>query len=97
MTIYSFSIDNFRRIPIEVDTVMDLWHKELLEYLIPERYLLNIYFTMITAPTQKPGSSQLLRHDIRLRVIGQIDLLPTNVRIASELAMKLSRNNKRQA
>jgi len=33
LTAYLFSIDNFNRTPIEVETLMDLWHEELLGFL----------------------------------------------------------------
>ncbi|KAI8055196.1 putative undecaprenyl diphosphate synthase-domain-containing protein [Syncephalis plumigaleata] len=75
VSIYAFSIENFKRPPEEVGALMNLARDKL--NMLCEK-------------------SQLIRdYDVAIRVIGQLDLLPPEVREACDHAMQLTAHHKR--
>ena len=73
VSLYAFSIDNFRRPPDEVSALMDLMQNKL-ESLI-----------------EKEGIAR--NYGVRVRVLGDLALLPEGVRKAAEKVMELTRHN----
>lgn len=75
VTVYAFSVENFRRPPREVDMLMELAASKL-EHLVT-------------------GSTLVHEHQIAIRIIGQLDLLPPRVRAAACRAMWATRHHQR--
>ena len=73
VSLYAFSIDNFRRPPDEVSALMDLMQSKL-ESLIEKEGIARSY-------------------GVRVRVLGDLALLPEGVRKAAEKVMDLTRHN----
>ncbi|XP_074330778.1 dehydrodolichyl diphosphate synthase CPT3-like [Apium graveolens] len=73
VTIYAFSIDNFRRRPEEVQSVMDLM-QEKIEGLTKEESIVNQY-------------------GVKVRFVGNLQMLNKPVRLAAERAMVATANN----
>ncbi|KAG6551882.1 hypothetical protein Mapa_006497 [Marchantia paleacea] len=74
VTVYAFSIDNFRRPADEVSALMNLM-EEKLDHL---------------------GNSNRLTQEfgVRVQVLGDLSLLPSNVRAAAERAMVATKQNR---
>ncbi|XLS66275.1 hypothetical protein HN51_026249, partial [Arachis hypogaea] len=68
VTVYAFSIDNFKRKPKEVQSLMELM-REKIEELLQDESIINEY-------------------GVKLRFIGNLQLLAEPVRISMEKAMK---------
>jgi len=75
VTVYAFSIENFKRPQKEVDGLLKL-AKEKFERLIDEK-------------------DRLEEHGIRVNVIGNLSLLPTDLQILVDRATALTRQNTR--
>lgn len=73
VTIYAFSIDNFRRRPEEVQSVMDLM-QEKIEGLTKQESIVNQY-------------------GVKVRFVGNLQLLTKPVRLAAERAMVATADN----
>ncbi|RKP23707.1 dehydrodolichyl diphosphate synthase [Syncephalis pseudoplumigaleata] len=75
VSVYAFSIENFKRPAEEVNALMALARDKL--HMLCEK-------------------SQLIReYDVAIRVIGQLDLLPADVREAADRAMQLTAHHRR--
>jgi len=75
VTVYAFSIENFKRPQPEVDALLKL-AQEKFERLIEEK-------------------DRLAEHGVRVNVIGNLSLLPTDLQLLVEKATSLTRKNKR--
>ncbi|KAI9105923.1 dehydrodolichyl diphosphate synthase [Phlyctochytrium arcticum] len=75
VTVYAFSIENFKRPPSEVDLLMDIACKKFEEFAENKEFV--------------------ARNGIRIRVLGQVDLLPPKVLRAARRAEAMTRNNTR--
>ena len=75
VTVYAFSIENFKRPSTEVDTLMRLAAEKLVE-LVEEQGFLQ-------------------RNNIRVQVLGDLDLLPAHVQHKAAEAMRVSRHHDR--
>ncbi|KAJ8679017.1 hypothetical protein QAD02_014804 [Eretmocerus hayati] len=75
VTVYAFSIENFKRSKEEVDYLMDL-AKEKFQKLIDERDKLN-------------------EHGVCVRVIGNLSLVPPDVRTLMMESMRITQDNKK--
>eukprot|EP00118_Oscarella_pearsei_P008626 m.45499 g.45499 ORF g.45499 m.45499 type:complete len:353 (+) comp33611_c0_seq2:242-1300(+) len=75
VTVYAFSIENFKRSKDEVEGLMELAKKSFAR-LLEEEELIR-------------------KHEICIRVLGDVELLPSDVQKAVAKAVVLSRNNKR--
>ncbi|ORX97367.1 Di-trans-poly-cis-decaprenylcistransferase [Basidiobolus meristosporus CBS 931.73] len=73
VTVYAFSIENFKRPKEEVDGLMKL-AKEKLDYLCEKCDIIN-------------------EHQVRIQILGKLDLLPRDVFEAAQRAMKLTAHN----
>jgi ditrans,polycis-polyprenyl diphosphate synthase len=67
VTVYAFSIDNFKRPAKEVDTLMQLAQDKFTEFLKHE--------------------ALVMQHDVRVRVLGDLSLLPDGVKRAAAHVM----------
>ncbi|XP_072054955.1 dehydrodolichyl diphosphate synthase 6-like [Arachis hypogaea] len=76
VTVYAFSIDNFKRKPKEVQSLMELM-REKIEELLQDESIINEY-------------------GVKLRFIGNLQLLAEPVRISMEKAMKVTAHNKQR-
>ncbi len=75
VTVFAFSIENFKRSKDEVDTLMQL-AKEKFEDMC------------------NPNKSQLIfKNQVKIRVLGNLRLLPDDVSKAAERVMKMSEHN----
>ena len=73
VTVYAFSVDNFRRSREEVDDLMALFKSKLQELA---------------------EHSQLVQqYQVRIRILGQLDLLSDDVRRAAEECMQMTAGN----
>ncbi|KAK5641139.1 hypothetical protein RI129_009686 [Pyrocoelia pectoralis] len=75
VTMYAFSIENFKRSPEEVDALMNL-AREKYARLMEEK-------------------DKLMAEGVRISVIGNLDLLPQDIRKSIAEAMIMTRNNNR--
>lgn len=75
MTVYAFSIENFKRSPDEVDTLMTLAREKFLK-LMEEK-------------------DQLTEKGVKIRVIGNLKLLPIDLQKSIADAMLLTKDNDR--
>ncbi|CAH1798900.1 unnamed protein product [Owenia fusiformis] len=75
VTVYAFSIENFKRSKEEVEGLMEL-AKQKFTRLLQERELIE-------------------KHDVCVRVIGDITMLPSDVQEVVAEAVYISRNNKK--
>jgi len=75
VTVYAFSIENFKRPQPEVDELLKL-AQEKFERLIEEK-------------------DRLAEHGVRVNVIGNLSLLPTDMQLLVEKATSLTRKNRR--
>jgi undecaprenyl diphosphate synthase len=75
VTVYAFSIENFKRPSTEVETLMRLAEEKLLE-LVEEQGFLQ-------------------RNNVRVQVLGALELLPPHVQRAAAKAMRVSRHHDR--
>lgn len=75
VTVYAFSIENFKRPQSEVDELLKL-AQEKFERLIEEK-------------------DRLAEHGVRVNVIGNLSLLPTDMQLLVEKATSLTRKNQR--
>ncbi|KAI9022563.1 Di-trans-poly-cis-decaprenylcistransferase [Hyaloraphidium curvatum] len=73
VTIYAFSIENFKRPPQEVEPLMDLARSKFEEFCIEGEFI--------------------QRHGISVRILGDLSLLPSDVRSAAVKAMKMTESN----
>ncbi|XP_014219487.1 dehydrodolichyl diphosphate synthase complex subunit DHDDS [Copidosoma floridanum] len=73
VTVYAFSIENFKRSKEEVDCLMDL-ARQKFQRLLDER-------------------DKLMEHGLRVRVIGNLSLVPQDVRKLMAKAVKITENN----
>ncbi|KAK9687477.1 hypothetical protein K7432_014777, partial [Basidiobolus ranarum] len=73
VTVYAFSIENFKRPKEEVDGLMKL-AKEKLDYLCEKCDIIN-------------------EHQVRIQILGKLDLLPSDVYEAAQRAMRLTAHN----
>ncbi|KAJ3152951.1 hypothetical protein HDU86_005406 [Geranomyces michiganensis] len=73
VTVYAFSIENFKRPAAEVDVLMDLACRKLEEF--------------------SNNSAFITKHSIKVKVLGDIALLPTNVRLAATRAERSTRHH----
>ena len=76
VSVYAFSVENFKRSKDEVDTLMELAAAKL-------RSLLTESFDMLE------------RHQVSVRVIGDLELLPRDVQRAAAEVMIATSHNKR--
>ena len=91
ITVYAFSIENFNREPHEVDALMDLARRKLIE--ISEKGCVSQ--TGARAVADDDGCSSLLdRHDVQIRVLGRRDLLPPDVQDACSHAEAMTAGNR---
>lgn len=92
VSVYAFSIENFKRSEEEVNLLMNLAEEKLLE-LCKHGYafilFLSIFYSMMTC------SDLLDQYGVRLNVLGKKSLLPVSVQNAVEKAENLTRHNKR--
>lgn len=72
VTVFAFSIENFKRSKSEVDALMDLAAQKLNQ-IIEKKDIVDKY-------------------NVRVRVLGNLDLLPDHVRQAAYRAMQYSSN-----
>lgn len=101
LTVYAFSIDNFKRPQIEVDTLMDLVRTRFRQLLRDEYgslFLLSLSLSLcIISPLLLTTYSALLqRRSVRVRILGEIDMLPDDVQEILAKAAWDSRNNTKQ-
>ncbi|XP_021938329.1 dehydrodolichyl diphosphate synthase complex subunit DHDDS isoform X2 [Zootermopsis nevadensis] len=75
VTVYAFSIENFKRSQEEVDALMEL-SQQKFERLLSEK-------------------DKLMEHGVCIRVIGNLSLLPQNIRKLIAQAMILTKDNKK--
>ncbi|KAK2579271.1 hypothetical protein KPH14_008230 [Odynerus spinipes] len=73
VTVYAFSIENFKRTKEEVHTLMEL-ARQKFQRLLDER-------------------EKLMEHGVCVRVIGNLELIPDNVRKLIAEAMLITKNN----
>ncbi|KAJ3175206.1 hypothetical protein HDU87_006441 [Geranomyces variabilis] len=73
VTVYAFSIENFKRPAAEVDVIMDLASRKLEEF--------------------STNSAFITKHSIRIKVLGDVSLLPTHVRTAAARAERSTRHH----
>ncbi len=75
VTVYAFSIDNFKRPAKEVETLMQLAQDKFTEFLKHE--------------------ALVMQHDVRVRVLGDLSLLPDGVKRAAAHVMHATAGHKR--
>lgn len=75
VTVYAFSIENFKRSKEEVDGLMELAKQKFTE-LLEERELIQ-------------------KHEVCVRILGDLELLPRDVQEIVAKTMNMSRNNRR--
>nr|XP_043626411.1 dehydrodolichyl diphosphate synthase CPT3-like [Erigeron canadensis] len=75
VTVYAFSIDNFKRNPQEVNSLMELM-EEKIEHLTKEEIIVGHY-------------------GVKVRFIGNLELLSKSLRLAAEKAMDVTAKNSR--
>ncbi|GBG33907.1 Dehydrodolichyl diphosphate synthase 6 [Hondaea fermentalgiana] len=75
VTVYAFSIDNFKRSEEEVATLMNLAKEKFAEFL--------------------KHTELVMQNEIRVNVLGDLSLLPSDLREAAEHVMKRTRQHKR--
>lgn len=73
VTVYAFSIENFKRPQAEVDALLEL-AKEKFEHLIKEK-------------------DRLEENGVRVNVIGNLALLPTDLQLLVDKATSLTKHN----
>ncbi|KAJ3167992.1 hypothetical protein HDU88_001939 [Geranomyces variabilis] len=73
VTVYAFSIENFKRPSAEVDVLMDLASRKLEEF--------------------SNNSAFITKHSIRIKVLGDVSLLPLHVRTAAARAERSTRHH----
>lgn len=73
VTVYAFSIENFKRTPEEIDALMDL-ARQKFQRLIDEK-------------------EKLMEHGVHIRIIGNLDLLPLDLRKLMAKAMLITKDN----
>ena len=108
VTVYAFSIENFKRAESEVAALMDL-AKRGFEQLLDQRrvFVLGMVTIQSTSFSTHKLTLSLLssshtihseliqKHQVCVRVLGDVSLLPNDVQIAIAKCVNLSRTNKR--
>lgn len=91
MTVYAFAIENFNRPKDEVDTIMNLAEKRLVE--MAQYGYVCLFFYSVSFVDASWQSEILDRHGVRLNVLGRRELLPPSVQAAIEKAENMTRHN----
>lgn len=104
VTVYAFSIENFKRTKEEIDGLMDL-ARQKFQRLLDEQYVSSLIFLMdiqhywfyshtLSKTTLFPFSrDKLMEHGVHIRIIGNLDLLPLDLQKMMAKAMFVTRNN----
>lgn len=92
LTVYAFSIDNFKRPQIEVDTLMGLVRTRFRQLLQDECGSLSIFHRELWPNVR---SAMLQRRSVRVKIMGEIDMLPADVQEILAKAAWDSRSNNR--
>jgi ditrans,polycis-polyprenyl diphosphate synthase len=103
--VYAFSIDNFKRPQEEVDALMSLAEKALLElcshgYVASSINIRSPRSGVENQPTNQTNQTSrrrgvLAEHGVRLNTIGKTQLFPPAVQAALAEAKELTKNNNR--
>ena len=91
VSVYAFSIENFKRSPEEVDALMTLAKTRLAE-LCEHGYELTTHHSPPLS-TLTCTSDLLQEHGVRLNVLGRTSMLPEDVLEAVRKAEELTKNN----
>jgi len=84
VSVYAFSIENFKRPVEEVDVLMDLARKKF------EEFCMEGYASVCEANS---ASELIQRNQIQVRVVGDLSLAPQDVQDAAKRAMDMTRDN----
>ena len=87
---YAFSIENFKRSPEEVDTLMGMAEEKLLEFC-QYGWVLDVGSCLLALI--RSDSGLLDQYGVRLNVIGRTEMLPKPVQIAVHKAENMTRHN----
>jgi ditrans,polycis-polyprenyl diphosphate synthase len=90
---YAFAIDNFNRPPEEVDGLMNLAEKALLELCSHGCVVTTALHGAALRTSRRRGV--LEEHGIRLNTVGKPHLFPPAVQAALAKAKELTKNNNR--
>ncbi len=95
VTVYAFSIENFKRSPTEVDTLMDLAKTKLAE--LCENGCVFFFFFFASCSdlhvTHSRCRDLLEQYGIRLNVLGKVSLFPEDVQAVVRRAEELTKRN----
>lgn len=95
VTVYAFSIENFKRPAEEVDILMSL-AAEKLYILSQKRYKCFFYVTIYILIFFFIWFSEMIKkNEVKINVLGAVDMLPKHVQIAAAEAMKSTINHEK--
>lgn len=92
VTVYAFSIENFKRTQDEVNDLMSLARNKF-QRLLDERYLFYNHFFLRLYSFFPIFSDELMKHGICVRVIGNLSLIPKDMQQLIAKAMFMTRHN----
>ena len=92
VTVFAFSIENFKRSEEEVDALMELAESKLLE-LSEHGYVLSDPVFFFCYRRVRGFSEMLNQYGVRLNVLGKIEMLPENVQRSVRIAQEMTKNN----
>ena len=100
VTVFAFSIENFKRSEDEVNALMELAETKLLE-LTKHGYALTSASASIPvfclAADMCDFSEMLDQYGVRLNVLGRTEMLPENVQNSVRIAQEMTRKNDKYA
>ena len=90
VSVYAFSIENFKRSPEEVDALMGMAEEKLLE-VCENRWVSHAGPYLLAFIRHDSGL--LDQYGVRLNVIGRTELLPKSVQAAIHKVENMTRHN----
>lgn len=94
VSVYAFSIENFKRSKEEVDALMKL-AGEKMEELCRHGWVVLTLRRLRYSPDEMDISDLLEEYGVRLNVIGKTELLPESVQRAAQKAENMTKHNNR--
>lgn len=92
VTVYAFSINNFKRPGDEVNALMELAREKLIE-LSQHGFVAVIFAFFEVDLSVIPARDLLQSYGVRLNVIGRTEMLPEDLQEAIDAAEEVTRNN----
>ena len=97
LTVYAFSIENFKRSKEEVDGLMELAKQKICKLLEERSVEFALVSNLVSCLFVVHCRELIMKHGVCIRVLGDLELLPRDVLEAVARAVNFSRDNNRSA